>query len=159
MSVNSQVRTGVIALISAALLTSSTASAGIGFGPRAWLGRGHVLKELQLTDNQKAQIKDIFAKGRESLRASYEQLRQRQMALREATRTEPFDEGLVRSHAQELAQAQAEMMVARARLANEALGVLIPEQRAKLDDLRQQRQQHFRGRWQHRSSGAGGQKS
>ena len=54
-----------------------------------------------------------------------------------------FDEAAVRAQAQELAGLQAQMMVARAQVRNQFLGVLTDEQKARLSDLRAERLQRF----------------
>ncbi len=130
-------------LILASLLASS-ALANQGFRHGGGKDRGHLWSALQLSDDQRAQIKNIFANSRESIRPLHQQLQEKRTALREAMAASPFDEERVRSLAQELSSVETEMIVQRARLMNEALGVLTSEQRAKLDELRQQRQQRFR---------------
>lgn len=136
-------------LILALLLASSPGLANQGFGHGGWRGRGHFWSGLQLSSDQKERIKNIFSSGRESIRPLREQLEGRRAALREAVTSAPFDEGRVRSLAQELSSIQTEMLVQRSRLMNDALGVLAPEQRAKLEELRQQRRQRFK-EWRER---------
>lgn len=149
MKISKQVKVSIGALIVASLFLSSPASAQPAFGLRGWHGGGHLPAELQLTDDQKAQIQTIFADGRDTIRTLFRQLREKRMALKEAARTQPFDEGLVRSQAQEVADLQAQMMVARAQLGNKTLSVLTNEQKAKLDELREQRRQRFQ-EWRER---------
>jgi protein CpxP len=99
-----------------------------------------------LTEEQKGQIRSMVLKNRDAVRALRQSLRDKAMAMREAARTQPFDEAQVRAHAQEVASLRAELMVARARLHHEMLGVLTPEQKAKFDELRQQRLLRLRER-------------
>ena len=106
-------------------------------------GLKRLLAQLDLTDDQKTQIRSIFTKNHDTFRALHQQLWEKRMAMREATWAEPFDEALVRSQAQELAKLRAEMMVAHARLVNEALSVLTSKQKAKFNELREQRRQRF----------------
>ena len=135
----------VSALIVMSLLISAPVSAHLGFRPgRLGLMRVPLLAELQLTGDQQAQLQSIFATSREAIRALHQQLREKQTALREAARTEPFDQALVRSQAQEMAGVQAELLVARTELINSVLGVLTDEQKARLNELREQRLQQFR---------------
>lgn len=170
MNISNQLKTITISLILAALVGSFSVLAQTGkqvinqpdervsyasdgqakafrYGHR--LGVRRLLAQLNLTDDQKTRIRTIFANHRDAFRALHEQLREKRVALREAARTEPFDEALVRSRAQEVANVQVEMMVARTRLVNEVTSVLTPEQKAKLDELREQRRQRFL-RWQER---------
>ena len=144
MKISKQVKTTIGALIVTSLLMSSAVFAHPGFGPgRLGMMKAPLLEELQLTGDQKARVETIFAAGRETIQPLYQQLREKQTALREAARTEPFDEALVRSQAQELANLQAQMMVARAQLMNQVLSILTDEQKARLKELRDQRLQRF----------------
>jgi Spy/CpxP family protein refolding chaperone len=140
----SKVKIAIGTLIVTTLFLSSVASAHSAFGPGGWRMGTPLLEKLQLTDDQKAQLQTIFADGRGPVRALYRHWREKQTALRQAARTEPFDEALVRSQAQEVANLQAEMMVARAQLVNKVLSILTDEQKAKLDSLRDQARQRFR---------------
>jgi len=135
-------------LILVSLLASSALS-NQGFRQGGGKGRGRLWSALQLSDDQRAQIKNIFANSRESIRPLHQQLQEKRTALRKATAASPFDEERIRSLAQELSSVEMEMIVLRARLMNEALGVLTSEQRAKLEERRQQRQQRFK-EWQER---------
>ena len=77
-------------------------------------------------------------------------MREQRQLLRNAIDTQPFDESQVRYQAQELSKLQAEWMVARAALMNQVSGVLTQEQRAKWNELRAQRNQQFKDRFERR---------
>ena len=148
MKKSKPVMIGIGALIIASLLMSAAIFAHPGFGPRR-LGMMRrmgppLLEQLQLSSDQRAQIDAIFASGRDTIQPLARQLREKIAALREATRTQPFDEVLVRSQAQEAANVQAQLMVARAQLISQARALLTDEQRAKLDQLREQWLEQFR---------------
>ena len=113
--------------------------------------RGFAFGQLNLTDEQKTQIQGIFKAQRESSQALREQLRSKHQALRAASTAATYDEAAVRAAAQDLARVQAELTVARAKAHNEVLQVLTPEQRTKLNELRQQRQGRFNRRHERRS--------
>lgn len=151
ISIKRRIKAVMGGLILASLL-ASFALANQGFPQGSGKGRGRLWSALQLSDDQRAQIKNIFANSRESIRPLHQQLQEKRTVLREAMAASPFDEERVRFLAQELSSAQTEMIVRRARLMNEALGVLTSEQRAKLEDLRQQRQQRFQ-EWRERHRG------
>jgi protein CpxP len=116
------------------------------FGRHRRQAANRLLRQLDLTEEQKGQIRSMVLKNRDAVRALRQSLRDKAMAMREAARTQPFDEAQVRAHAQEVASLRAELMVARARLHHEMLGVLTPEQKAKFDELRQQRLLRLRER-------------
>lgn len=148
MKIGKQVPIGIGALIAVAALMVSTIFAHPGFGPgRSGMMRRmgpSLLEQLQVSSDQQSQIQSIFTDGRETLRPLIQQLREKHAALQEAARGQPFDETLVRSQAQEIADVQARLIVARAQLKNQVLAVLTDEQQARLSELRAQRLQQFR---------------
>lgn len=115
-----------------------------GRGPRG----GHVpfLRDLNLTDAQKAQIKQIT----DNAEASTKELRQRMDALHESEMNGltdgTFNEAAVRAAAQERANVQVELEVARARMTSQIFAVLTPEQKtqvaAKRQEFEQRRREH-----------------
>jgi len=97
-----------------------------GVGPFGPFGR-----ELNLTDDQRAQIQKIQQSFQQGDQALHEQMR----ALVEG-RGDPlsseFNEAAVRSAAEARAKIQVEMEVSHARMMSQMLGVLTAEQRAQL---------------------------
>lgn len=141
-----QVMIGIGALVIAGLMMSSVIFAHPGFGPgRLGIRRmgPPLLDQLQLSDDQRAQIQTIFASGRDTIRPLAQQLRKKHATLRETTRNQPFDETVVRSQAREAADIQAQLMVARAQMMNQVLMVLTDGQKTRLNELRAQRFQQF----------------
>lgn len=97
-----------------------------GLGPFGPFGR-----ELNLTDEQKAQIKMINDNFRESDKALFDQMR----ALHESQgdpMTGAFDEAAVRSAAEARAKVQVELEVSHAKMMSQIAGVLTAEQKAQL---------------------------
>lgn len=96
------------------------------FGPFGPFGR-----DLNLTDDQKAQIKKIADSFHQSDKALFDQLR----SLHE---NEPnplagaFDEAAVRAAAEARARIQIELEVSHAKMMSQIAGVLTAEQRAQL---------------------------
>jgi protein CpxP len=157
MKKGKQVAIGIGALIAVAALMVSTIFAHPGFGP----GRSgmmmrrmgpSLLEQLQVSSDQRSQIQSIFTDGRQTLRPLFQQLREKHAALQEAARGQPFDETLVRSQAQEIADVQARLMVSRAQMMNQVLAVLTDEQKARLSELRAQRMQQFQ-EWRKQHAG------
>ena len=103
-----------------------------GFGPFGPIGR-----ELNLTDDQKAQIKKIQDSFRESDKALFDQMR----ALHQS---EPdpmsgtFDEAAVRAAAEARAKIQIELEVSHAKMMSQIGAVLTADQKAQLTARRQQ---------------------
>ncbi|MBI2368585.1 MAG: Spy/CpxP family protein refolding chaperone [Deltaproteobacteria bacterium] len=137
------------ALIIVGLLTGARAQSQTGPGhPRGFHGT-RLFENLQLTNEQKATIDGLFAANRENALSLRQRVQEQRQLLRNAAQTQPFDEAAVRFQAQELAKLQSEMMVQRAAVMNQISGILTTEQKAKLQDLREQRKARFQ-EWRER---------
>ena len=152
-----RVVSGALALAGILLLTgvgfagfAQEGPSGRGFGgpPRGERGRGPrgggglpFLRDLNLTDAQKAQVKQIV----DSFEANTKQLRERLDALHEnesgAFTDGAFNEAAVRAAAQERANVEVELEVARARMASQVFALLTPEQKAQVAQRRQEMEQ------------------
>jgi protein CpxP len=158
-------RTGLFAALIGALLI---AAAAVGFaqgGPQEGPGgpppprgergpggpggpRGPIpfLRDLNLTDAQKAQVKQIvdsFASGTKELHEKMRALGGPEDLLKDGT----FDEAAVRSRAQARAQIEVELEVAHARMLSQVYNILTPEQKATLAERRAQFEQR-RKQWE-----------
>jgi Spy/CpxP family protein refolding chaperone len=104
-----------------------------GPGPRDGLGP---LRDLNLTDDQKAQIKKINDSFEESNKALFDQLR----ALH-SSEPDPvsgtFDEAAVRAAAEARAKVQVELEVSHAKMMSQVAGVLTADQKTQLAARRQ----------------------
>jgi protein CpxP len=106
----------------------------------------HLSRALDLTDAQKAQVKQIEDSLRESTKSLHEQLAKSGDGggpldgFREG-----FDEAAVRSAAQARAAVHVELEVAHARAMSQIYALLTDAQKAKLAELRQQFQQRRPG--------------
>ena len=103
-------------------------------GPLAGLA-GLPLRELNLTDAQREQVKQIVDSRQQETRAIGERAMAAHDALRAATTSPSFDEGLVRAKAADVAAVDADMAVARARIFADVFQILTPEQQAKAKEL------------------------
>ena len=131
---------GLVLLIAAVLGLSQQRPNGDfrgGPGPRDGLGLGPFGRDLNLTEDQKTQIKKIQETFRESNKALFDQLQ----TLRE---NEPdpmngsFDEVAVRAAAEAKAKIQIELEVSRAKMMSQIASVLTAEQKAQLAAKRKQ---------------------
>ena len=102
---------------------------------------GPLARELDLTDAQKAQIKQIEDGFRESTRSLHEQLFKSGGGPLEGLKDGAFDEASVRAAAQARASIQVELEVAHARMLSQIYALLTADQKAKLAELRQQFEQ------------------
>jgi Spy/CpxP family protein refolding chaperone len=128
-----------------------------GFGGPGAFGRGGPgaglpLRQLGLNETQQQQIRDVTEQYRERNRAAVEQLQAAMDAQREAVETMPVNEGLIRSTTQALVEAQTELAIQQARMQSEIFTLLTADQqeqartlladrRARMEELRERRQQ------------------
>ncbi|HEX3558897.1 MAG TPA: Spy/CpxP family protein refolding chaperone [Pyrinomonadaceae bacterium] len=106
-------------------------------------GLGPLAHELNLTDAQKAQIKQIEDGFRESTKSLHEQLFKTGGGPLDGL-SDTFDESAARAAAQSRAGIEVELEVAHARMMSQIYALLTAEQKAKVAELKQkfaQRQQ------------------
>ena len=151
-----------IASLSAVVLVASIAVAqsvktdrGNGQGPRgAWRGEGmkrgfhgdRAFARLNLTDDQKAKIKQIRETFASTDKPLLEQLRAKRQELRQASEGGTFNEALATQKLTEMAGLQAKLMGERFKLRQEMQSVLTAEQKAQLEQLKAQFKNHRGGR-------------
>jgi len=110
-----------------------------GGGPRD--GFIPFARDLNLTDDQKAQIKKLTDASRESTKALFDQLKTLHESAPDPLKDGVFNEDAVRSAAQARSSIQVELEVARAKLFSQIYAVLTADQRATLAAKRQQFEQ------------------
>lgn len=106
-----------------------------------------LLRQLDLTDQQKEQIKGIFEQHKADFQQVRERLHAAMQAQHAAADATPADEATIRAKAGEVAAAQADMIVLGSKVRAEVFQVLTPEQQAKAKELKAQREQR-RQEWQ-----------
>lgn len=107
-------------------------------GARDGFGGGAMFRQLNLTEDQKARMKqtrESFAERTKSLR---QQLRAKHQELRQATGGGTFNEALATQKLTEEAGLKAKLMGEQFKLHQEMLTVLTPEQRTQMEQLREQ---------------------
>jgi len=116
---------------------------GRGMGPGGRGGPGGPMgmlpmlgRRLDLTDAQKDQIKTIADSHKEDWKSLAERARAAHGALNQAVTADTVDEALIRQRSADVAAADADMAVARAKVHAEVVQILTPEQKAKLQSLR-----------------------
>jgi protein CpxP len=110
------------------------------------MGRG--FRDLDLTDAQKAQMKQIREAQHQTLQPLRQELRAKRQEMRKASEGGTFDEALVRQKLIEIAPIEARLMALQFRAHQEMLSVLTPEQKTKLE----QRREEFKNRRGERGS-------
>jgi protein CpxP len=97
------------------------------------------LRQLNLTDTQREQVRDVMQRHRDEMRDAGRRLRAAHQAQQQAIQTVPANEGLIRSTTQSLATADTDMAILQARVHSDVWTLLTPEQQAKAKELREQR--------------------
>ena len=104
-----------------------------------WRGNhGGAFRQLNLTEDQQAkmkQIRETFAKTNKPLR---EQLRAKRQELRQVNEGGTFNEALATQKLTEMASLEAKLMGERHKLHQEMLSVLTAEQKAQLEQSKAQ---------------------
>jgi protein CpxP len=99
---------------------------------------GAFFRNLDLTDAQKTQMKQIRESHGQTLRPLMEQIRAKRKELRDANSGGTFNEALAAQKLSEIAPLEAKLMGEEFRTHQEMLSVLTAEQKTKLDQLRSQ---------------------
>jgi protein CpxP len=102
---------------------------------------GHFARELNLTDAQQAQVKQLIEAFHEKNKALLEQGPKDGGGPLEGL-SENFDEAAVRAAAQSRAAAHVELEVAHAKLLSQVYALLTAEQKAKVAELKTKFEQH-----------------
>jgi periplasmic protein CpxP/Spy len=154
---------GLVAAVFAAVLVMGIAVSGVaqpqgGAGaPKQGMRRGGPggpmggpggiglpgLRQLELSDEQREQIRTITQSHRDEMRQIAERTREAQRGLDAAAEGTSVDEADIRAKSTALASALADGAIFRAKVNAEILGVLTPEQQQKLTELRTQREQRM----------------
>jgi protein CpxP len=128
-----------------ALAQSGDKGDGVHKNRSEWRGRrggdrvmGSFFGKLDLTDAQKAQLKQIRETSHQSLLPISKEIRAKRQEIRQASQGGAFDEALLTRKLTEIAPLEAKLMSERHRLHQEMLAVLTPEQKAKLEQSREE---------------------
>ena len=142
----------VTAVVSVAMAQGGGQHEG-GHGGRGmkWHGRGDFggtpwLADLNLTDAQKAQMKQIHDSHSATIQSLSGEMRAKRQEVRQLSMGESFDESLVRQKLTEIAGIEAKLMGEQFRIHQETLGVLTPEQKTQLE----QKKEQFKNKWKER---------
>ena len=106
---------------------------------------GHFARELNLSDAQQTQVKQLIDAFQESSKGLHEQLMKAGPGIQfDGLKEGAFDEAAVRAAAQARANLHVELEVSHARLMSQIYALLTPEQKAKVAELRQRHEQKRR---------------
>ena len=99
---------------------------------------GGFFKQLNLTEDQKAKIKQIHETYAERNKSLREELRAKRQELRQANEGGTFNEALATQKLTEMASLEAKLMSERYKVHQETLSVLTAEQKAQLEQSKAQ---------------------
>jgi Spy/CpxP family protein refolding chaperone len=107
---------------------------------------GLPLRDLNLTEGQREQLRQLTQQHRQQSQPLYQRLQTAQEARQQALETLPVDEGRIRAAEQDLAGARAEVAVAQARLRADVFALLTPDQQTQAQKLRAEREARLKER-------------
>ena len=116
---------------------------GMRRGP---MGFGPGFRELDLTDDQKAQLKSIAESHRDEFRAAGEKARAAHDGMQALVEADSINEAAIRAKSAEIAAAEAEVMILNAKVRQESMQILTSEQQQKLKELRAAREAQMKQR-------------
>jgi periplasmic protein CpxP/Spy len=105
---------------------------GPGFG-------GPEFRNLDLSDDQKAQLKKIRDAREAEFKAAFEKIGTARQGMRQLLEADSINEGAIRAKSQEVAAAEADLAILNAKLRKESMQVLTAEQLAKLKERAEKR--------------------
>ena len=97
--------------------------------------RRRMMQNLNLTDSQKQQAKAIFEQAKSNVQAQQQQLQQNREALRAAVQAN--DSARIQQLSSEQGALRGQVMAARADAQSKFMALLTPEQRDKMQQMRQ----------------------
>jgi len=101
-------------------------------------GGGDAFRQLNLTEDQKAKMKQIRETFAQTNKPLMDQLRAKRQELRQANEGGTFNEALATQKLTEMASLEAKLMGERFKLHQESLSVLTAEQKAQLEQSKAQ---------------------
>ena len=110
------------------------------------MGFGPGFRELDLTDDQKAQLKTIVDSHRAEFEAAGKKIGAAREGMRALVEGDAINEGAIRAKSAEIAAAEADLMILNAKVRQESMQVLTSEQLQKMKELRASREGQARQR-------------
>jgi Spy/CpxP family protein refolding chaperone len=112
------------------------------------------LHQLNLSDEQHAQVKQIFQAERPNIKPLMQQEAQSHQQMMQLITSGPFDQAKVTALAQQEAQVHVQLQVEHAKMASQVYALLDSTQKAKVADLMAKHQQRMQQHMQNQASPA-----
>lgn len=136
---------GVLALAAAGLLAGRLSAGAFperahsDFAPRIF---GRIARALDLTDDQKGQIKTVLKSHAAEIEAQMKASAAARRALHDAVLAQPADEAAIRARAAELGQVHGDGAILFSKVRTEIQPILTPEQRDRIQTFRERMRRH-----------------
>jgi periplasmic protein CpxP/Spy len=114
-------------------------------------GKGMMLSGVDLTDAQKAQVKQIMETSRTNMKTVHEQMKANRQQLEASSENGNFNQAQVQSLAAQQGNLHAQMIVEKERVKSQIYQILTPEQKAKAAEMKAQMEQKRQERQQKRA--------
>jgi periplasmic protein CpxP/Spy len=117
-------------------------------GPHGWHHHGgpwHLLSKLNLTADQKAQVKTIMTAARPQMESLHQQMHANMLKLQQTAPTDPNYTTITSQVSQTHGSLQAQMLTQHAEIRAQVFKVLTPAQQTQLATLEAQMQAHKHG--------------
>lgn len=105
---------------------------------------GQIIKQLNLNEDQKTQVKSLVQRFREEAKSMREAMVDAKLQVAQIMFSDPFSESQARAAFRKAATLKEDLMIARAKLFNQVKTVLTPEQRAKLERIKGEKLEKMR---------------
>lgn len=115
-------------------------------------GAGFFLRGLDLTDEQKAQVKQIMEASKEKNKTLHESVKANHQKLEEISANGNFDEAQVTAIANQQGALHAQMIVEKERVKSQVYAILTDEQKAKAAQMKEQMKNKFKQRMEKRNA-------
>ena len=99
----------------------------------------HVLKKLDLSDEQRQSVREIKKENLEQMKASRQQMMEVRKELREASSADNYDASKIRELADKKAKLMADMTVKRVEIMQRIRSELTPEQQKEFAEMKEHR--------------------
>lgn len=119
-------------------------------------GMGMMFRGLDLTDEQKTQMKAIRQTSKETMKPIREQMKANRQKLQQLSEGGNFDAAQVQAIAAQQGSLSAQMIVEREKVKSQMFNILTPEQKAKAAEMKanfkQKRQERMQKRQERRNA-------
>ena len=120
---------------------------GFGRGPGGPLGElGSMFRQLDLSDDQRQQVRSVMQSHEPAFKEIGERMRTARQALDATVTADIVDEAAIRAKSADVAAAEADAAVLRAKVHQEVFSLLTAEQQAKAKELKAERQERMKQR-------------